>query len=358
MDYKSKTKAELLLLCKEKKIKKYSGKDKEVLCTMLQDYENKENKEKSAPILNEASLTYPKPFLKWVGGKTQILTTVLSLFPSECNHYYEPFLGGGSVLFAVLHAQRSGTFRIHGSINASDVNPTLIGLYKNIQSSPHIVITELTKVIEQYEIAKKGSVINRKPITVEESLTSSESYYYYIRSLYNAIPSNEKTSCIASSMFLFLNKTCFRGVYREGPNGFNVPYGHYNNPSIIDVEHIQLLSQLLQPVQFTCCSFVDVLPRMEKGDFTYLDPPYAPEQATSFVGYNKDGFGEELHTQLFSMCHRAKEKSATFLMSNADVKMVKDAFQQPMYHTTILSCRRAIHSKEPDARTNEVLIQG
>jgi DNA adenine methylase len=296
-----------------------------------------------------------KPFLKWVGGKTQIIDDIISLFPKKIVNYYEPFLGGGSVLLALLSYVKSGQIEVSGKIYASDLNFNLIWLYKNIQLQPNIVIAEVNKLVDDFSKIK-GTEINRKPSNIQEALTSHESYYYWIRSRFNALIKEERPNPLASAMFLFMNKTCFRGVYREGPNGFNVPYGNYKNPSILEEEHIKSVSELIKDVIFTTSSFSDSLKTVESGDFVYLDPPYAPESETSFVSYTSDGFNLNNNKALFEKCNDMNTKNIRFLMSNAEVKLVKDAFPSPNFKTKIISCRRAINSKKPDSKTNEVLI--
>lgn len=298
-------------------------------------------------------MNVPKPFLKWVGGKTQILPEVMKRFPSM-NHYHEPFVGGGSVLLALLAYRAKGLLHVAGRIHASDMNSHLIGLYKNVQADPHTLLLEVKKITDEFTTCK-GTVVNRKAATLEEARTSPESYYFWIRQQFNALSHEEKTSMRGSAMLLFMNKTCFRGVYREGPHGFNVPFGNYKNPSILDAEHIHEISALLQGVVFTHGSFTETLKTVEAHDFVYLDPPYAPEEETSFVSYITAGFTLDHHKELFRLCHEMTHKKVRWLLSNAHVPLVTQAFPAP-YTTHILSCKRTIHSKKPESRTNEVLI--
>lgn len=305
-----------------------------------------------------SSSSLQKPFLKWVGGKTQIIQEVLELFPKEMNNYHEPFLGGGSVLLALLTKKNEGLIKIKGNIYASDLNSNLIGLYKNIQSNVDLFINEVKNISSEFEkvMKEKGKVINRKPITLAEAFSSPESYYFWIRARFNAFSKEERTSIPASAMLLFMNKTCFRGVYREGPRGFNVPYGNYANPSILDEQHIRDISLLIKDVIFTINTFSNALNGITKDDFVYLDPPYAPENNKSFVAYNADGFNLDNHKTLFKLCGEMEAKKVKMLMSNASVDLVNESFPEPAFKKKIISCRRSINSKKPDARTNEVLI--
>lgn len=279
-----------------------------------------------------------KPFLKWVGGKTQILEDILGSFPSEINDYHEIFVGGGSVLLGALEKAN-----VKGKFYAYDLNKILIDTYKDIQSRPTEIQKEVEHLFSVYD-SLKGKEVNRKPTNEDEALTSKESYYYWVRHLYNTDAPNK------TAMFVFLNKTCFRGVYREGPNGFNVPYGHYKTtPAVPDLIKV---SEVIQKVVFTHCDFREAIARAKTGDFMYLDPPYAPETKTSFVGYTKDGFSLKDHEELFDM---TKSSDAQFVMSNAGVDLVRRAFSD--YTVSDIKARRAINSKNPASNTTEVIVR-
>ena len=286
-------------------------------------------------------MEFIKPPLKWVGGKTQIIDSLIQKFPKNIHNYHEIFLGGGSVLLAVL----SSDIKINNNICAYDLNNELICLYIHIRDNPEKLIQKLEELKKEFNKIK-GDVINRKPSDIKEAMTSQESFYYWIRQEYNKIKNNNIKK---SAMFVFLNKTCFRGMFREGPNGFNVPFGHYKNPSIYDKEHINKVSKLIQNVQFVHADFTKSFKNINNKDFVYLDPPYVPENKKSFVGYNKNGFNK--HEELFTLTKNLKAK---FIMSNSNTKLVNDSFEK--YNVVEIDCRRAINSKKPQSKTKEVII--
>jgi DNA adenine methylase len=297
-------------------------------------------------------IDYYKPILKWVGGKTQIIDEIINSFPEKINNYHELFTGGGSVLLALLQNIESGNIIVKKKIYAYDLNESLINMYKNIQKKPDEILTEIKKLIEDYN-SITGTEKNRKPESLEEAKTSQESYYYWIRSVFNNMSKDDKNKPIGSAHFIFLNKTCFRGMYREGPNGFNVPFGNYKTPEIINETHLKQISKLIKNIEFICSDFELSFDNIKRHDFIYADPPYVPENAKSFVGYTSDGFNLEKHKKLFDEC-----KKHNFVMSNSDTDLVKNNFDdKTKYDIKIISCRRAINSKKPGSKTNEVIIK-
>ena len=297
-----------------------------------------------------------KPILKWVGGKTQIIDTVISNFPVEMNNYHEPFLGGGSVLLTLLMSIKNEIIKVNGNIYAYDLNESLIYKYKNIQTQHNDVYNKLQEIITEFNKCGNGE-INRKPENLEQAKKAKENYYYWTRSKYNNLCLTDKKSTSCTAMFIFLNKTCFRGVFREGPNGFNVPYGHYKNPEIINKEHLEEVHQLIQNVVFECCDFNTSLTKTKPNDFIYLDPPYAPKTDTSFVGYTKDGFDIDQHNKLFNLIHSLTETNKKIMLSNADVELVRKNFTNEKYNILSIICKRSINSKNPDAKAKEVIIK-
>ena len=297
-----------------------------------------------------------KPFIKWVGGKTQIIDKLIVDFPVEMNNYREIFLGGGSVLLTLLSYVKSGVIKIHGSIYAYDLNESLIYIYKNIQTHHNELYDIVKNIITEFNECGNGE-LNRKPSNIEEAKELKENYYYWIRSEYNKMCVDHKKGLLGSAMFIFLNKTCFRGIFRVGPNGFNVPYGHYKNPEIINREHLEVIHELIKNVIFECCDFNTSLTSVEPNDFVYLDPPYAPETNNSFVGYTENGFNMDHHINLFKLVHNLTDTNKKIMLSNADVSLVRENFVDEKYKILSILCKRSINSKNPDAKAKEVIIQ-
>jgi len=298
----------------------------------------------------------PKPIVKWVGGKTQIIDNLIVDFPKEINNYREIFLGGGSVLFALLSYVKNGAIKLHGNLYAYDLNEPLIYMYKNIQTNHNALYNELQNIITDFNLCGNGK-LNRKPANIEEARELKENYYYWIRSEYNKLCSTDRQSVLVSAMFIFLNKTCFRGIFRVGPNGFNVPYGNYKKPEIINKLHLDEIHHLIQNVIFDCCDFTTSLVNVEPNDFVYIDPPYAPETDTSFVAYTEYGFNLDHHTSLFTLIHTLTDMNKKMMLSNADVRLVRDSFAHEKYSITSILCKRSINSKNPNAKAKEVIIK-
>lgn len=286
----------------------------------------------------DKKIVITKPILKWVGGKTQIIDKLLFEFPSEINNYHEIFLGGGSVLLALLSYIKNGNIKLNGNIYAYDLNEALIYVYKNIQSNYIELYNELQKLIINYSDNDK-----------------KEDYYYYIRNEYNKI--EDKTLIITSAMFIFLNKTCFRGLFRIGPNGFNVPYGNYKNPEIININHLEEVHNLIKDVIFICLDFTKSIKKdiYDKDDFIYLDPPYASETDKSFIKYTEKSFNN--HIELFNMIHELTNENIKIILSNSDVELVRNNFINDKYEIKSILCKRTINSKNPNSKTKEVIIK-
>jgi len=291
-----------------------------------------------------------KPFLKWIGGKSKLMNYLLPKFPEQINDYHELFLGGGSVLIQVLLSKK-----VKGKVYAYDLNGALINTYKQVQNNLDNVVKFVKKLKKEFSSIKTNTLKQRGAPEVNENnyMTTREHYYYWTRNLYNNILKN---SVKAAGYFIFLNKTGFRGMYRESSSGeFNIPYGLKDNksiPGIIDEINMRKLSELIKDVNFVHSGFENSIKQIKERDFVYLDPPYAPENESSFVGYTKDGFGIDVHKKLFEEIK--KLKNIKFVMSNSCVKLVLDNFK--LYNIEKIIARRAINSKNPESTAKEVVI--
>lgn len=272
-----------------------------------------------------------KPIIKWVGGKTSIIDEITGSFPDTVHDFYDIFLGGGSVLLAVLQSKR---IKITGKVYACDINEGLIWMFKNIQSNANELLIELSILKSEYC----------------SSLAGAEKFYYEKRKEFNLI--QDKTSAKYSALFIFLNKTGFRGLYRESKNGFNVPFGNYKNPEIYNEKSILEMSVSIKDVVFYCISFEESVLKAKQNDFMYLDPPYVPVSLTSFVKYNSKSFSKEHHLNLFDLLKKTK---ASFVLSNSDTPVIRELFQG--YCLRSIPVKRRINSKNPQAIANEVIIK-
>lgn len=289
-----------------------------------------------------------KPILKWVGGKTQIMEHVTRVLMKcgRVKNYHEPFVGGGSVLFEVLRLRKGGLLDVEGEIFASDKNERLVEFYETLRTNHVALYEHLRRHVELYE-SLDGESVNRGARTPEEATTSKESYYYYVRRAFNE---DDASAEERAAMFLFLNKTCFRGVWREGPNGYNVPYGHYETFPRVTLDDLRLASEEIRDVIFRCQDYAESMKHVAEGDLVYADPPYAPEARRSFVGYTGDGFDD--HERLFAILGSSR---GMVVMSNAKVPLVTDAFDGS-WTVVDVAVRRTIHSKDPGKRTREVIV--
>ena len=255
-----------------------------------------------------------KPFLKWAGGKTQLLDQFRFLFPKELNgkgiikNYYEPFLGGGAVFFWVAQNCKIENFHIN------EFNPEIYICYYVLKKNAGDLIKELT-------------LMKKKYIHLDEY--RREVFYYKIRNRYNKIKNNfnlkkynKKLWTQKAALTIFLNKTCFNGLYRVNAKGeFNVPFGIYKNPEIFDVFNLRVISRLLQKAELTNDDFSIVENKLKSSSFVYFDPPYRPLNRTSnFNSYANTGFDDTEQKRLANTFRYLDNKGAKIMLSNSDPK--------------------------------------
>lgn len=253
------------------------------------------------------------PVLKWVGGKRQLLETFLPLLPARITSYCEPFVGGGALLF---HLQPETAY-------VNDINENLILVYTVIRDNVEELIQELKKY------------------------RNEKDFFYSVRNWdrdrekYDSLSEVERAARI-----LYLNKTCYNGLYRVNSAGeFNSPFGSYRNPNIVNEPVLRAVSAYFNAaaVYFSCMDYAEVLAQVKRGTFVYLDPPYDPVSVTSsFTGYAKHGFSRDDQIRLRACCDDLNRRGIQFMLSNSATPFIMD--QYAMYRITVVRARRAVNS--------------
>ncbi len=252
-----------------------------------------------------------KPVVKWAGGKRQILNELMVRVPAKYNRYFEPFVGGGALVFALLPR--------NAVIN--DYNSELMNMYKVIRDRVEELIEDLKKHVNTREYYYKIRNIDREP------------------ERYNRLTPVEK-----ASRFIYLNRTCYNGLYRVNSRGeFNVPYGNYKNPVWLDENNLRLMSEYLKNVAILNDDFEIIRDMVHEGDFVYFDPPYVPLNSTSnFTSYTDKGFSLEDHKRLKNLCDYVDRIGAKFMLSNSYTEFTLELYRE--YNIEVVKAKRAINS--------------
>ena len=262
-------------------------------------------------------VTTPKPFVKWAGGKRQLIPILNENLPKSFGTYYEPFIGGGALLFHIL-TERKGQ-----KCSISDLNSDLVLTYTTIRDKIDGLISSLKNHEKNYQ-------------------KDSKTYYYSIRE------SNPRSEIEKTSRLLFMNRTCFNGLYRVNSKGkFNVPLGRYTNPNIVNEDNLRSVSAILNTSKITikCRDFESVLRDAKKGDLVYFDPPYQPVSNTAnFTSYTNKSFTYDDLNRLAELCLKLDSKGCKVLLSNSDSKEVAKIFSDKPWKINKIQANRSINS--------------
>ena len=289
----------------------------------------------------DAAASAARPFLKWAGGKRQLLPQLRRFFPKHFGAYFEPFLGSGAVFFDLAATGRLGDQRVR----LTDVSRDLLGTYSAVARKPEAVISAL----DDHER--------------EHSRAPSE-HFYRVRDerfnpqrtpLFGRDGSIDEYPTELAAMFIYLNRTAFNGLFRLNSRGeFNVPVGRYARPRICDAENLRAVSAVLrrQRVELACDSFEHILHHARAGDLAYFDPPYAPLSVTAnFTGYTADGFGDRHQRQLQQIAIELATRGCHVIVSNSTAPIVRELYDASRDARAAglvahrVNARRAINSK-------------
>lgn len=267
------------------------------------------------------------PFVKWAGGKRQLLPQIKMRMPEKYNNYYEPFVGGGAVIFELLPE--------NALIN--DINKALINAYKQICYAPGAFIEAVNKLDgEMWEDGKE--------------------YYYSLREHYNDKLMKAEYDIELAALFVFINKHCFNGLYRVNGKGlFNVPYNNSRRTSVNE-NVIMGISNYLQSVTIIEGDFEDACRNVLKGDFVFLDSPYAPLNPTSFESYTKEGFDIESHRRLAKLYDELTERGCYCMLTNHNTDLINELYGNKGYKIDVVSVKRMINSDARGRVGEEVII--
>lgn len=288
-----------------------------------------------------------KPFLKWAGGKTQLITEIERVLPNEIKNskftYVEPFVGSGAILFWMLN-----NFPKMEKAVINDINEDLINTYKTIAKNPKELISILEILQNEYH-------------SLDLKTEEKKEYYYKKRELYNK---REIEKSGQAALFIFLNRTCFNGLYRVNKNnGYNVPMGSYSKPTICDDKNILAVSNALQKVEILCGDYEQTLNYSTNNSLFYFDPPYKPlSETSSFNSYAKDEFGDNEQIRLKDFCSKLDLLNHQWILSNSDVKgkNIEDNFFDDLYsdfNINRVDAKRSINANpEKRGKLKELLI--
>ena len=267
------------------------------------------------------------PFVKWAGGKRQLLAQIKERMPEKYNNYYEPFVGGGAVTFELLPA--------NALIN--DINKALINAYKQIRTAPQAFIKEVNRLDAQmWEDGKE--------------------YYYSLREKYNDKLLKAEYDMESAALFVFINKHCFNGLYRVNGKGlFNVPYNNSRRASI-DERVILNISEYLQEVTITDGDFEKACKDAKEGDFVFIDSPYAPLNPTSFESYTEEGFDIESHRRLARLYDELTKRGCYCMLTNHNTDLINELYGNKGYQIDVVSVKRMINSDASNRVGEEVII--
>jgi DNA adenine methylase len=284
-----------------------------------------------------------KPILKWAGGKAQLLNDIYLFIPSSYKDYHETMIGGGALFFDL--EPKSGTI--------NDLNPRLINFYKVVRDNPD----ELIEINKNFKHPKSKPDSNRDFSIVNRKGQKIKNYYYQQRELFNRRPNEEKFDSIEeAALLLYLNRTCYNGLYRENSSGeYNVPIGRYKNPDWTREKQIRVCCKVLQNIKIFNKNFDYIMKIANKNDLVYFDPPYVPMSNTAnFTEYNANGFGKKEQKNLIEIINKLNEKEVYVIISNSGI--MYDIYKENGLSVDKVSAIRAINS-DPTKRgeVNEII---